>query len=107
MEVVQRRSALRGGSGERDIRFGGIAERLDCECLAAVPSGRRDGIQADGDSSVHPHRSAVGSAEFVQALEGAMKRRLAPQRGGALLKPVWMRDRANWPLSQSRWRSMI
>jgi putative transposase len=49
-----------GGSGERDIGFGAMAEKLDCQCLAAIPSGRRDGIQADGDSSVHPHRAAAG-----------------------------------------------
>jgi hypothetical protein len=24
-----------------------------------------------------------------------------------ILEPVWMRDRANWPLHQSKWRSMI
>jgi hypothetical protein len=49
----------------------------------------------------------MGSSEFVQALEGSMKRRLAPQKGVALLKPVWIEGRANWPLNQSRWRSKI
>ena len=58
--VVQRGSALRGGGAERGLRFGAMAEKLDCQCLAAVPSGWRDGIQADGDSSVHPHRAAAG-----------------------------------------------
>jgi REP element-mobilizing transposase RayT len=82
VEVVQRGSALRSGSAGRDSRFGGMAKKLGCQCLAAVPSGRRDGIQADGDSSVHPPRAAAGTTEFVQALEGSMKRRLAPQKGG-------------------------
>jgi hypothetical protein len=36
----------------------------------------------------------LGSAEFVQALEGSMRRRLAPQKGG-LLNPAWTRGRAN------------
>src|ERR1700744_917795 len=36
-------------------------------------------------------------SECVQALEGAMKRRL--EREGALLKPFWTRDRAYWPLT--------
>jgi hypothetical protein len=44
--------------GERDIRFGDVAERLDCDCMAAVPGGGRDRVQSDGDSSVHPHRAA-------------------------------------------------
>jgi hypothetical protein len=30
------------------------------QCLAGVPGGRRDGIQAEGDSSVYPHRAAAG-----------------------------------------------
>jgi hypothetical protein len=82
VDVVERGSALRSGSAERGLRFGGMAEELDCQCLAAVPSGRRDGIQADGDSSVHPHRAAAGSGRVCAALEGTMKRRLAPLKGG-------------------------
>ena len=58
--VVQRGSALRSGSGERDIRFAGMARELDRQCLARVPGSRRDGIQAEADSSVHPHRAAAG-----------------------------------------------
>jgi hypothetical protein len=38
--LVQRGSALRSGSAERDIRFGGMAEKLDRQRLAAVPGGR-------------------------------------------------------------------
>ena len=72
--------------------------------MAAVPSGRRDRIQGDGDSLMHPYRP-LGSAEFVQALEGSMRRRLTPQKGGRPLKLAWTLDRANWPLSQSRLRS--
>ena len=34
--------------------------KLDCRCLVAVPSGWRDGIQADGDSPMHPHRATAG-----------------------------------------------
>jgi hypothetical protein len=60
VDVVQRGSALRRGNAERDIRFGGVAEKLDYQCLAPVSGGRRDGIQTDGDSSVHPHRAAAG-----------------------------------------------
>ncbi|HET6215481.1 MAG TPA: transposase [Acidobacteriaceae bacterium] len=54
-----------------------------------------------------PTGRPLGSTEFVQALERAMKRRLAPQKGGRPPKTGWMRDRANWPLNQSRWRSII
>ena len=73
---------LRKREWERNFRFGAMAESLECECLAAVSCGRRDGIQAGGDSSVHHTGRPLGSAEFVQALEGSMKRRLAPQKGG-------------------------
>jgi putative transposase len=82
VDVVQCSRPLRNGSGERNFRFGAMAESLECECLAAVSCGRRDGIQAGGDSSVHHTGRPLGSAEFVQALEGSMKRRLAPQKGG-------------------------
>ena len=42
--VVQRGSALRSGIAERGLRFGAMAENLDCQYLAVVPSGWRDGI---------------------------------------------------------------
>ena len=45
--VVQRDSALQSGIAERGLRFGAMAGKLDSQCLAVVPSGWRDGIQAD------------------------------------------------------------
>jgi putative transposase len=51
---------LRNRDRERNLRFGGMSESLDCQRLAAVSCGRRDGIQAGGDSSVHAHGPAIG-----------------------------------------------
>jgi REP element-mobilizing transposase RayT len=60
VEVVQRSGPLRNRDRERKLRFGGMAESLDCQRLAAVSCGRRDGIQAGGDSSMHAHGPAIG-----------------------------------------------
>jgi hypothetical protein len=50
----------------------------------------------------------LGSAEFVQALEGAMKRRrLAPQKGGRHPKASLDARQSQLAFRQSRWRSMI
>ena len=48
----------------------------------------------------------LGSAEFVRDLEGTMKRRLAPQKGGRPPKAGLDARQANWPLNQSRRRSI-
>lgn len=84
VDMVQCGSALWSGNAERDIRFEGMAGKLDCQYMAAVPRGRRDGIQADGDSSVHPHRAAAGerrvcagSRKIDEAAADTTKRRAA------------------------------
>ena len=78
VDVVQRSGALRSGIAERGLRFGAMAEKLDCQCLAA---GEMESKLTEIRRCTHTGRP-LGSAEFVQALEGTMKRRLAPQKGG-------------------------
>ena len=63
-------------------------EKLDCQFLARVPSGRRDGIQAEGDSSVHPHRApagqrrlCAGSRRVDEAAAGTTKGRAPSETG--------------------------
>jgi hypothetical protein len=49
----------------------------------------------------------LGSTEFVQALEGSTKQRLAPQKGRRPPKACLDARRANCRLNQSRRRSVI
>jgi hypothetical protein len=60
VDVVKRSGPLRNGGRERVLGFRRMAESLDWQHLEEVSCGRRDGIQAGRDSSVHAHGPAVG-----------------------------------------------
>ena len=71
--VVQRGSALRSGIAERGLRFGAMAESWTASAWRQyLAAGEMESKLTEIRRCTHTGRP-LGSAEFVQALEGTMK----------------------------------